>query len=59
MLRSIRCFTRHGGGATAPEYGLVAAAVAMVLIALAAAVGGQVAAIFTETCHQISHQVVC
>ena len=40
MLRSIRCFTRHGGGATAPEYGLVAA-------------------IFTETCHQISHQVVC
>ena len=59
MLRLIRCFIRHEGGATAPEYGLVVAAVAVILIGLAATVGGEVAATFTEPCHQISQQAVC
>ena len=56
MLRMICCFARHGGGSTALEYGLVAAGVALVLTAMAMAVGGQVAATLVEPCDEISRQ---
>ena len=59
MLHRIHCYTRHTGGATAPEYGLIAAGVAMALIVLAAMVGGEISETLAKSCYEISHQNVC
>ena len=47
LIGNIREFTREQSGATAIEYGLIAAGIAVVIIGALALVGGQLTAMFT------------
>lgn len=47
MLNIIKMFARHEGGATAIEYGLIAALIAVVIIGAVTAVGTSLSTTFT------------
>ena len=48
MLGIIKQFARHEGGATAIEYGLIAALIAVVIVGAVTAVGTSLSTIFTS-----------
>ncbi|MGZ5934923.1 MAG: Flp family type IVb pilin [Rhizomicrobium sp.] len=48
MLTLIKQFARHEGGATAIEYGLIAALIAVVIIGAVTAVGTNLSTTFTN-----------
>jgi pilus assembly protein Flp/PilA len=47
MLSIVKNFCRHDGGATAIEYGLIAALIAVVIIGAVTAVGTNLSSTFT------------
>lgn len=53
MRKSIRRFLRDESGATAIEYGLIAAGIAVAIIAIVNTLGSQLAGIFTNLSTQL------
>ncbi len=54
-LRPVKRFLKSEDGATAIEYGLIAALIAVVIIAAVTSVGTNLNATFSEVAHQASH----
>lgn len=53
MLRAIRKFLRRDGGATAIEYGLIAALVSVAAITALKAMGGSLEGMFNEVAQEL------
>ena len=54
-LRLLKRFRMNDDGATAIEYGLIAALIAVVIIAAVTSVGTNLEATFSEVAHKVSH----
>ncbi len=57
MLRAIRKFLRRDGGATAIEYGLIAALVSVAAIGALQAMGGSLDTMFSHVSTQLNEAV--
>ncbi len=54
MIQYLRCFLKNKSGATAIEYGLIAAGIAVVIIGAVQLVGTNLTNMFTTVANEIS-----